>query len=704
MNISSGTPFRGRAVPAPLRDEQGRDRRLHAGAREGARQGRRPRQLRRPGLHDVAGRAGQPRGRSRSSATSRSRRARSSATRSRRTSSARSSTSPGRRRRSSPGQTIVIDGGQTSIDPRSPLAACVMAGVESDREALALRVRDGVETIGGNRVVYDLERDVAHFGAADGRRARRSSGSSTTTRPTPRARCSPPASQLDPFAEWVVRCDRVDFPLGGDRLPAHPSRARDPLPAPRRDRDRDGGALVALRPGRRLVRERARSRARTRVARTIETAFVRALVLPAEWEGKRTIRYVDPADDDRAEAPARDDLLRARDRSCRAVSRTGGRILVDQLALHGVDLVFGVPGESYIAVLDALRDTPRSGTSRAATRAVRRTWRRPTGSSPAGRASASSRAARARRTPRSASTRRSRTRRRWCSSSARSRASRRGREAFQEVDYRADVRAAWRSGSRRSISAERIPELVARAFATAMSGRPGPVVLALPEDMLVEEADVARRRARTARRRSARRAETSSALRELLAARGASARDRRRRSRGAPRRTTALAAWCEASGIPVAAAWRCQDYVDNRSPLLRGAPRARRRPARSRSALARRRCPARGRPRLGDIETAGYTAIVPPGAGRTLVHVHPDPRSSDASTSRTLAIVASGPALRARARALRAARPRPRAGGAGRGAHADYLANSTAVPLPGARRPDRGDRALARAPRPTTRS
>src|SRR6185436_20973110 len=52
-----------------------------------------------------------------------------------------------------------------------------------------------------------------------------------------------------------------------------------------------------------------------------------------------------------------DDPARARDRPP-AVSRTGGRILVDQLVLHGADLAFGVPGESYIDVLDALRDSP----------------------------------------------------------------------------------------------------------------------------------------------------------------------------------------------------------------------------------------------------------------------------------------------------------------------------------------------------------
>src|SRR5207249_4066983 len=64
------------------------------------------------------------------------------------------------------------------------------------------------------------------------------------------------------------------------------------------------------------------------------------------------------------------------------------------------------------------------------------------------------------------------------------------REAFQEVDYRRmfSSTAKWVAQIDRS---DRIPEYVARAFATATSGRPGPVVLALPEDMLSSEADVA---------------------------------------------------------------------------------------------------------------------------------------------------------------------------------------------------------------------
>ena len=82
----------------------------------------------------------------------------------------------------------------------------------------------------------------------------------------------------------------------------------------------------------------------------------------------------------------------------------------------------------------------------------------------------------------------------------------RDREAFQEIDYRrcsAPARSAWPSGSARSHDADRVPEYVARAFHTALQGRPGPVVLALPEDMLTTMTDGAGAAAHRAGRRLA---------------------------------------------------------------------------------------------------------------------------------------------------------------------------------------------------------
>ena len=78
------------------------------------------------------------------------------------------------------------------------------------------------------------------------------------------------------------------------------------------------------------------------------------LLLPREWEGKRTIRYLDPADEEKPKLQRATVFLEHRS-SC---EQPGGQVLVDQLELHGVDLAFCVPGESYLAVLDALHDSP----------------------------------------------------------------------------------------------------------------------------------------------------------------------------------------------------------------------------------------------------------------------------------------------------------------------------------------------------------
>ena len=143
-------------------------------------------------------------------------------------------------------------------------------------------------------------------------------------------------------------------------------------------------------------------------ARHQATAFVRVMILPAEWAGKRTIRYVDPADDDLPKLQKPTVYLEHR---LSPDVRSGGRLLVDQLVVHGVDVAFGVPGESYLAVLDALYDAPirfvacrhEVGAANMADAYGKLTGRP---------GSAWSRAAPARRTPRAASTPRSRTRRR----------------------------------------------------------------------------------------------------------------------------------------------------------------------------------------------------------------------------------------------------------------------------------------------------
>ena len=165
-------------------------------------------------------------------------------------------------------------------------------------------------------------------------------------------------------------------------------------------------------------------------------------------------------------------------------SRTGAEVLIDQLVIHGVRHLFCVPGESYIAALDAFHDRDvaiticrqESGAAIMAEAQGKATGRPGicfvTRGPGATNAAAGLHIARQDSTPLIL----------FVGQISREM---REREAFQELDYRAvfGTMAKWATQIDR---AERVPEIVARAFAVATSGRPGPVVIALPEDMLVE--------------------------------------------------------------------------------------------------------------------------------------------------------------------------------------------------------------------------
>ena len=187
----------------------------------------------------------------------------------------------------------------------------------------------------------------------------------------------------------------------------------------------------------------------------------------------------------------------------------------------------------------------------------------------------------------------------------------RGREAWQELDY-AQVfggiaKAAWEIDE-----AERIPEHVAEAYALAISGRPGPVVLALPEDVLAEEAERRGRRSRRGAAGCAGRCRARAAARAPRRGR-ATARRRRRGRAGRARRAATCRRSARRTRFPSPCAFRCQDYVDNRSPsyvgvlgvamdealaarLRDGRPRARDRRSARRGADAALHAPRRARP------------------------------------------------------------------------------------------------------------
>jgi acetolactate synthase-1/2/3 large subunit len=165
-------------------------------------------------------------------------------------------------------------------------------------------------------------------------------------------------------------------------------------------------------------------------------------------------------------------------------TRTGGEVLVDQLVIHGIEHAFCVPGESYLAALDAFHDRPmavtvcrhENGASIMAEAAGKLTGRPGicfvTRGPGATNASAGIHIARQDSTPMIV----------FVGQVARDM---REREAFQELDYRAvfGTMAKWAT---EIDDAARIPEIVSRAFHVATSGRPGPVVVALPEDMLTD--------------------------------------------------------------------------------------------------------------------------------------------------------------------------------------------------------------------------
>ncbi|HEV3505812.1 MAG TPA: thiamine pyrophosphate-binding protein [Actinomycetes bacterium] len=195
----------------------------------------------------------------------------------------------------------------------------------------------------------------------------------------------------------------------------------------------------------------------------------------------------------------------------------------------------------------------------------------------------------------------------------------RGREAFQELDVPAvfGPMAKWAA---EADDPARLPELLARAFEVATSGRPGPVVLALPEDVLAATARVADPRpvrpvapgvapADLARLREL----LGGARRPLLIA-------------GGPGWTQAAAAdlkaVAEASRLPVAASWRSQDVLDNRSASYVGDLGVSTNPALAERVRAADLVVAVG-PRLGEITTGGYRLLEPPLPRQRLVHVHP---------------------------------------------------------------------------------
>lgn len=358
-----------------------------------------------------------------------------------------------------------------------------------------------------------------------------------------------------------------------------------------------------------------------------------------------------------------------------ATLRTGGQILVDQLILHGVRQLFCVPGESYLAVLDALHDADiavtvcrQEGGAAMMAEAQGKLTGQPgicfvTRGPGATNASAGIHIAHQDSTPLIV----------FVGQVAREAL---GREAFQELDYGAvfGTMAKWVV---QVDDARRLPELLSRAFHVATSGRPGPVVVALPEDMLTDAVQAADALPHAV-------AETHpgpDALRELA---------RRLASAERPVAILGGSRWSEAAVRDFAAfaeAWSLPVYCSFRRQML--FPASHRCYGGDLGLGANPKMLARIRDsdlvllvggRLSEVPSQGYTLLDIPVPAQPLVHVHADADELGRLYRPAQAIHATPQAFAA---ALAAVRPegdvRPAAHVAG--ARADYLAWSDPAPI-----------------------
>ncbi|MCM2549383.1 thiamine pyrophosphate-binding protein [Burkholderia glumae] len=363
-----------------------------------------------------------------------------------------------------------------------------------------------------------------------------------------------------------------------------------------------------------------------------------------------------------------------------SASVTGARLLVDALLANRVERVFCVPGESFLAVLDALADeTERIGTvvcrheAAAAhmAEAVGKLTGRPgialvTRGPGATHASIGVHTAFQDSTPMIL----------LVGQCARGHLD---REAFQEIDYRRmfGELAKWVA---QIDDARRIPEYLSHAFHLATSGRPGPVVLALPEDVLSEpcapqpappaakriaaapsEAQLAELRERLAR-----------AERPMVIAGG---------SGWSVDACADLRRFAEAWQLPVACAFRYQDCFDNEHPLYAGDVGLGINPALARRIHAADLLLVLG-PRLGEATTGGYVLLEIPKTRQTLVHVHQGADELGRVYAADLPIVSGMPEIASRLAALAPPERLPWAGSAAE-AHAACLAWRRPLPMPG---------------------
>jgi acetolactate synthase-1/2/3 large subunit len=359
--------------------------------------------------------------------------------------------------------------------------------------------------------------------------------------------------------------------------------------------------------------------------------------------------------------------------------RTGGQILVANLLAQGADLAFCVPGESYLPVLDALYDARdqlrlivcrQEGGAAYMAEAYGKLTGRP-GIAMVTRGPGASNAAVGIHTAAQDSSPMIVFVGQVGSDFA-------DREAFQEIDYRRMYGSSvkWVAQIDR---ADRVPEYVARAFRVAQSGRPGPVVLALPEDMLVASASVddAARVGPTivypgSEAIAGLRARLEQARQPLVLVGG---------SGWSERACADLARFIAANDLPIACAFRNQDLIDNRDEHYAGEVGINPNPKLAARVRDADLLLVIGE-RLGESVTSGYTLLSVPNPAQALIHLHPGADELGKVYQPALAIAASLPAACA-ALADMAPIAAPAWAGSAVEAHAEYLAWQSPRPMPG---------------------
>jgi acetolactate synthase-1/2/3 large subunit len=372
-----------------------------------------------------------------------------------------------------------------------------------------------------------------------------------------------------------------------------------------------------------------------------------------------------------------------------ADARSGGGILADQLRIHGVDMAFCVPGESYLELLDALHDhhgialinaRHEAGAANMADAYGKLTGR--PGLCLVTRGPGACHGAVGIHTAAQDSTP-------LIMLIGQVGRDALDREAFQEIDYRRMFGsiAKWAAQIER---ADRIPEYIARAFQVATSGRPGPVVLALPEDMLTDRVVVGDAKPYAAVAPHPTRADLdrlmallAKAERPLIIAGGAP---------WSEAASAALAAFAEANRLPVAVSFRRQDAMAGASASYAGDLGTSGPPPLVKRVKDADLLIAVGA-RLGEMTTQGYSVMSSPEPSQTLVHVHADPDELGRVFRPTLAINAAPTPF---ALALGATAPiaAPRWSAWTQAARADYLASLEPQPYNGALDMGRAMRAL----------